>query len=359
MTGTGTTPGTASAPTQRTDYDAVVVGAGFAGLYQLHRLRDAGLSVLLVDAGTDLGGIWHWNCYPGARVDSHVPVYEYSDEAVWGDWYWDERFPDWTALRRYFDHVDAKWDLRRDIRFGTRVTGADWDETTHAWTVRTDTAEPITTRYFVLCTGFAAKAHVPAFTGLADFGGDCHHTAHWPQDGLDMTGRRVGIIGTGASGVQVTQEAARVASSVTVFQRTPILALAMQQRRLTRAEQDEAKAHYPDAFRRRTETNSGFDFPDSEQSAFDVTDDERRARFEELWADGGLSFWASNYADILVDAAANRTAYDFWRSKVHERVEDPETAEILAPQEPPHPFGVKRPSLEQTYYDVFNQDNVS
>lgn len=341
------------------DYDAVVVGAGFAGLYQLHRLRDAGLSVLLVDAGTDLGGIWHWNCYPGARVDSHVPVYEYSDEAVWGDWYWDERFPDWAALRRYFDHVDAKWDLRRDIRFGTRVTGADWDEATHAWTVRTDTAGTITTRHFVLCTGFAAKAHIPAFPGLADFAGACHHTAHWPQEGLDMAGLRVGIIGTGASGVQVTQEAAEVASSVTVFQRTPILALAMRQRRLTRAEQDEAKAHYPEVFRRRTESNSGFDFLESDHSAFDVTDEERRERYEELWAAGGFSFWASNYADILIDEAANRTAYDFWRSKVHDRVEDPVTAETLAPQEPPHPFGVKRPSLEQTYYDVFNQDNVS
>lgn len=174
-----------------------------------------------------------------------------------------------------------------------------------------------------------------------------------------MTGLRVGIIGTGASGVQVTQEAAEVAASVTVFQRTPILALAMRQRRLTRAEQDDAKAHYPEVFRRRIESNSGFDFLESDQSAFDVSDEDRRDRYEELWAAGGFSFWASNYADILIDEAANRTAYDFWRSKVHERVKNPATAELLAPQEPPHPFGVKRPSLEQTYYDVFNQDHVS
>ncbi len=359
MTATGDPLEVHPSPTQRPDYDVVVVGAGFAGLYQLHRLRDAGLSVLLLDAGTDLGGIWHWNCYPGARVDSHVPVYEYSDEAVWRDWYWDERFPDWQALRRYFDHVDSKWDLRRDIRFGTRVTGAVWNEATHTWTVQTDTAGSITTRQFVLCTGFAAKAHIPDFPGLTDFDGACHHTAHWPQDGLDMAGLRVGIIGTGASGVQVTQEAAKVAASVTVFQRTPILALAMRQRRLDRAEQDEAKARYPEIFRRRSESNSGFDYVESEVCAFDVTDEERQAQYEELWSAGGFSFWAANYADILIDEAANRTAYDFWRSKVHARVENTTTAEVLAPLEPPHPFGVKRPSLEQTYYDVFNQDTVS
>ncbi len=341
------------------DFDVVVVGAGFAGLYQLHRLRAAGMSVLLLDAGTDLGGIWHWNCYPGARVDSHVPVYEYSDEAVWREWYWEERFPDWRALRRYFDHVDSKWDLRRDIRFRTRVTAATWNEATHTWAVATDAGDTLTTRFFVLCTGFAAKAHVPDFPGLTDFAGPCHHTAHWPQDGLDMTGRRVGIIGTGASGVQVTQEAAKVADEVTVFQRTPILALAMQQRRLTRTEQDEAKAGYPAIFVQRTRTNSGFDYIESPDSALAVSDDERQATYEKLWSAGGFSFWAGNYADILIDEAANRTAYDFWRKKVHARIDDPAVAEMLAPVEPPHPFGVKRPSLEQTYYESFNQENVT
>ncbi len=341
------------------DYDVIVVGAGFAGLYQLHRLRDLGMSVVLLEAGSALGGIWHWNCYPGARVDSHVPVYEFSDERLWRDWYWDERFPDWRALRRYFDHVDATWDLSRDIRFNTRVRGATWDEDARHWRVVTDAGQSIRTRFFVLCTGFAAKAHIPEFPGLHDFASACHHTAHWPQEGLDMTGLRVGVIGTGASGVQVVQEAAKVAADVTVFQRTPILALAMQQRRLTKAEQDAAKAHYPDVFRRRTETNSGFEFIGSGESALSVSSEERQATYERLWQAGGFSFWAGGYSDLLINEASNRTAYDFWRDKVRARVDDPATAELLAPMDPPHPFGVKRPSLEQTYYDAFNQQNVS
>ena len=341
------------------DYDVVVVGAGFAGLYQLHRLRALGLSVVLLEAGSGLGGIWYWNCYPGARVDSHVPMYEFSDENVWRDWYWDERFPDRNALRRYFDHVDAKWDLRRDIRFDTRVRGAAWDEGGRHWRVVTDTGDALVTRFFVLCTGFAAKAYIPEFPGLDDFAGACHHTAHWPQDGIDMTGLRVGVIGTGASGVQVVQEAAKIAAEVTVFQRTPILALAMQQRRLTRAEQDAGKADYPERFRRRTETNSSFDFIEPTESALSVSDAQRQATYEKLWQAGGFSFWVGGYSDILLNEDANRTAYDFWRDKVLARVDDPATAAVLAPAEPPHPFGVKRPSLEQTYYDVFNQDNVS
>lgn len=341
------------------DFDVVVVGAGFAGLYQLHRLRDLGFSVVLLEAGSGLGGIWHWNCYPGARVDTHVPMYEYADEKVWRDWYWDERFPDRHALRRYFEHVDDVWDLRRDIRFDARVEGARWDEDGRSWHIDTSTGEKVRARFFVLCTGFAAKAYIPDLPGLDDFEGAWHHTAHWPQDDIDLTGLRVGIVGTGASGVQVVQEAAKVAAQVTVFQRTPILALAMQQRRLTREEQDADKARYPERFQRRRETNSGFDYLEGGGSALAVSDEERRATFERLWAEGGFAFWAGGYSDILIDEAANRTAYDFWREKVRARIDDPALAEMLAPTEPLHPFGVKRPSLEQTYYDVFNQDNVT
>jgi cyclohexanone monooxygenase len=343
---------------ETSDFDVVVVGAGFAGLYQLHRLRDLGFSVALLEAGSSLGGIWHWNCYPGARVDTHVPMYEYSDEKVWRDWYWDERFPDRHALRRYFEHVDAVWDLRRDIRFDTRVQGAKWEENLRRWRIDTSTGDSLRARFFVLCTGFAAKAYIPDLPGLDQFEGAWHHTAHWPQDDIDLTGLRVGVVGTGASGVQVVQEAAKVAAHVTVFQRTPILALAMQQRRLTREDQDTEKAVYPDRFRRRGETNSGFDYAESGGSALAVSDEERRATFERLWAEGGFAFWAGGYSDILINEASNRTAYDFWREKVRARIDDPALGEMLAPTEPIHPFGVKRPSLEQTYYDVFNQDNV-
>jgi len=341
------------------DHDVVIVGAGFAGVYQLHKLRALGFSVVLLEAGSGLGGIWHWNCYPGARVDSHVPVYEFSDEELWRDWYWDERFPDWKALRRYFAYLDQEWDLSRDIKFDTRVTGATWDEMSATWEVATAPGDALRCRFMVVCTGFASKPHIPDFEGLSDFRGISTHTARWPQDGIDMTDLRVGIIGTGASGVQVTQEAAKVAASVTVFQRTPITALAMQQRTLTREQQDEAKTDYPALFQRRTETFAGFDIVGNDQGAFDVDDDERLAGFERMWQAGGFTFWAGNYSDIMIDETANRTAYDFWRGKVHERVHDPVVAEILAPTEPPHPFGVKRPSLEQTYYDAFNQANVA
>ena len=341
------------------ELDVVIVGAGFAGLYQLHRLRGLGLSVVLLEAGAGLGGIWHWNCYPGARVDTHVPLYEFSDELIWRDWYWEERFPDWTALRRYFAHVDAAWDLSRDILFGTRVQGATWDEGHRRWAIAAEGGDALQARFLVLCTGFAAKAHVPDFPGLADFAGACHHTAHWPQEGLDMTGQRVGVIGTGASGVQVAQEAARVAAELTVFQRTPMMALAMQQRRLTPAEQDDAKARYPEIFRLRRQTNSGFDWPGIGEPTLSVPEGERLATYERLWQEGGFAFWAGGYSDVLLDEAANRLAYDFWRDKVRARIDDPALAELLAPTEPPHPFGVKRPSLEQTYYDAFNQDNVA
>jgi cation diffusion facilitator CzcD-associated flavoprotein CzcO len=314
---------------------------------------------VLLEAGSDLGGIWYWNCYPGARVDTHVPMYEFSDERVWRDWYWEERFPDWQALRRYFDHVDAVWDLRRDIRFDTRVTSGSWHEATHSWTLRTANGEQLRSRFVVLCTGFAAKPYVPDLPGLADFTGACHHTATWPQGGLAFNGLRVGILGTGASGVQVTQEAARIAAEVTVFQRTPMMALPMRQRRLNREVQDAEKGDYPNRFELRTQTNTGFDYRSTGDSTFSVSDAERQAIYERLWDAGGFSFWSGGFTDLVLDERANTCAYEFWRDRVRDRVRDPATAELLAPMQAPHPFGVKRPSLEQDFYDLFDQSNVS
>lgn len=340
------------------DLDVLVVGAGFTGLYQLHRLRQQGFSVRLFEAGADLGGIWYWNCYPGARVDTHVPMYEFSSEELWRDWDWTERFPSWEELRRYFKYVDQKLDLSKDIVFNTRVEAADFDEDRRRWVVRTHEGGLVRTRFLVLCTGFAAKPYIPDLKGLDRFAGAKHHTAWWPQNGLDLTGKRVGVIGTGASGVQVVQEAAAVAAELTVFQRTPILALAMQQCALDKAAQVEMKRDYPARFARRRESFGGFDFHASGKSALEVSPEERRAIYEANWAAGGFSFWASTFYDVMMNLEANRTAYDFWREKVQARIRDQKLAEKLAPKQPPHPFGVKRPSLEQTYYDVFNQENV-
>ena len=340
--------------------DALIVGAGFNGLYQLYNLRKQGFSVCLVDAGADLGGTWYWNCYPGARVDSHVPNYEYSLEEIWRDWNWTERFPSWDELRRYFQHVDKKLQLSQDIQFRTRVTSAQFDADLDQWQIQTDQGIDIRARHFILCTGFAAKAYVPDYRGIDQFRGDCHHTALWPQEGLSFAGKRVGVIGTGASGVQVVQEASKDAAHLTVFQRTPILALPMRQRKLDEATQREMKKSYPENFRKRREDFGGFcDITPVDKSALEVTPQERQAVYEEAWAKGGFHYWVGTFNDVLLDPAANRTAYDFWRDKTRQRIHDPALAEKLAPTDPPHPFGTKRPSLEQWYYEVFNQPNVT
>ena len=340
--------------------DALIIGAGFSGIYQLHRLHQLGFDVRLFEAGPDLGGIWYWNCYPGARVDSHVPNYEFSLEELWRDWNWTERFPSWEELRRYFRHVDEKLGLSRDIRFNSRVTAARFDADADRWEIECADGHRVQTRFLILCTGFAAKAYVPALAGLEAFAGPCFHTAHWPQQGLDMTGRRVGVIGTGASGVQVIQEAGKVASQLTVFQRTPNLALPMRQQALDEPFQRAMKAHYPEWFRQRAQSAGGlFDVVTDPRSALDVSTEERLAVFESAWRKGGFHFWGGTFSDIMRNEEANRLAYEFWREKTRARIKDPVVAEKLAPADPPHPFGAKRPSLEQWYYEVFNQDNVT
>ena len=339
--------------------DALIIGAGFSGLYQLYRLRQQGFKVRLFEAGANLGGIWHWNCYPGARVDSHVPNYEFSMEELWRDWNWTERFPAWDELRRYFDYVDGKLDLARDVRLRTRVTEATFDTDNNLWHIVSEDGHSVWTRFFIACTGFAAKAHLPDFPGINDFTGPCYHTGHWPQEGLDMTDQRVGVIGTGASGVQVIQEAGKIASQLSVFQRTPNLALPMQQRTLDEATQAQMKEHYPEIFRQRDQSDGGlFDIVADKRSTLDLVDEERVAVFERAWQQGGFHFWFP-FSDTLSDIEANKLAYNFWRDKTRARIHDPTLAEKLAPMEPRHPFGTKRPSLEQWYYEVFNQDNVT
>jgi len=352
-----------SGQTQESDdaevLDALIVGAGFNGIYQLHRLRQEGFKVRLFEAGADLGGIWYWNCYPGARVDSHVPIYEFSIEELWRDWNWTERFPAWDELRRYFQYVDKKLELSRDIVFGTRVSAAEFDEAHDQWVIRTADGVVVRARFFVLCTGFASKPHIPNYKGLESFAGESWHTGLWPQEGASFAGKRVGVVGTGASGVQVVQEASKDAAHLTVFQRTPILALPMQQRKLDVETQQRMKSDYPEIFRMRRETFGGFDILRDERSALEVPPEERRALYEKLWQKGGFHYWIGGFADILTNEEANRTMYDFWRDKTRARIKDTALADKLAPMEPPHPFGVKRPSLEQWYYEVFNQENVS
>ena len=341
------------------DYDVVIVGAGFSGIYLLYKLRQAGFDVLLVDAAEQPGGIWYWNRYPGARVDSQVPLYEFSIAEVWKSWTWSERFPGWEELRAYFLHVCDTLDLWPAMRMKTRVESAQFDEDTAYWRLKLDEGGKVSARFLLPALGFASKPYIPDIPGLSDFEGDWCHTARWPQEGIDLSGRRIALIGTGASGVQVAQEAASCAEQLTLFQRTPILALPMRQEKLDADRQLREKSEYPAVFQKRLTTSGGFECQSLDISALAVTEEERTTHFEDLWQRGGLRFWYHNFADILTNEDANRHAYEFWRDKVRERICDPTIAEKLAPDEPPHPFGTKRPSLEQNYYEIFAQDNVT
>ncbi len=348
----------AKVDTGKGELDVAIVGAGFAGLYQLHKLREKGFKVKLLEAGSDIGGIWHWNRYPGARVDSHGALYQYSDPGLWKDWAFKELYPDWQELREYFDHVDSKWDLRKDVVLNTRVTGAEFDETSRKWTIHTEGGRDFVARFFVLCTGFAAKPYIPNFKGIDSFRGEIHHTGLWPQEGLDMTGKRVAVIGMGASGVQVVQEAAPEASHLTHFVRTPCLAIPMWQRTMSEADNEKMWREMPADMDLRTKTFGGFNYDFFHKGVFEVADEERGEIFERLWQRGGFWWWLSNFKDVIFDEKSNRAQYDFWRKKVLARIKDPRLAEIYAPEEPPHPYGVKRPSLEQNFYEVVQRDNV-
>jgi cyclohexanone monooxygenase len=345
------------------ELDVLVVGGGFAGMYQLDRLRTLGHSVKLYEAGSGLGGVWHWNTYPGARVDTWAPVYQFSREDVWRDWNWSELYPGGEELRRYFQHVDEKLDLSRDIRFDTRVVAAEFDEDDRRWVVRArneQTGETTTARarYLFLCLGFGSQPHYPQLPGLETFRGDWFHTARWPQGGYDVTGKRVGVLGTGASGVQVIQEIAPIVDHLTVLQRTPNTALPMGQRALDDEANRELKKSYPERFANRSSTWAGFDYDFQVKGLLELPPDERTARLEELWAGAGLRPWLGGFLDVLFDAEANAIIYDFWRDKVRCRIADPALAEMLAPTEQRHPWGVKRISLEQNYFEVFNRDNI-
>jgi cation diffusion facilitator CzcD-associated flavoprotein CzcO len=316
--------------TAKTDeLDVIIVGAGFAGIYLLDRLRGMGMSVQVFEAGSGLGGVWYWNCYPGARVDSPGPMYQFSREDLWRDWKFSELYPSWKELREYFRYVDEKLDLSRDIRFNRRVKGAEFDAASNRWTVRSSDGSVARARYFVICVGLGSKPCTPELPGLSDFAGERHHTALWPQQGLDLAGKRVGVIGTGASGVQVAQEAAAVATHLTVFQRTPNLALPMRQRKLDDDTIRHMKEGYSVAYQKRRTSFGGFDYQFLDKAASEVSDQERKATFERVWEIGGFAPWVGSFNDLLDNEQSNRAAYDFWRDKTRARIKDPAIAEIL------------------------------
>ncbi|KAI9825594.1 MAG: hypothetical protein M1819_000490 [Sarea resinae] len=338
--------------------DVLIVGAGFGGIYCQHELRKQGFKPIIFEAGNDIGGTWRWNCYPGARVDSEVPVYQLSIPEVWKDWTWTENYPDYRELRKYFDHVDKVLGVKKDCAFDTVVTDAQFNENTGKWTVKTADGRTAYARHLIVAAGFAAKRYVPAWPGIDSFKGVIHHSSFWPDEGVDVKGKKVAVIGTGASGVQVTQELAPIAGELKVFQRTPNLTVPMGRKDLTAEEQNAAKVHYPELFAFRERCFGGFLFDIIEKNTFDDTPEEREAFFHKLWDNGGFAFWIGNYRDMLTSPEANREAYNFWAKQIRKRIGDPRKRDLLAPLEPPHPFGVKRPCLEQNYHEQFNRENV-
>jgi cation diffusion facilitator CzcD-associated flavoprotein CzcO len=344
------------------NYDVVIVGGGFGGTHMLHKLRGLGFSTHLFEAGAALGGIWYWNCYPGARVDTETPVYQLTDPELFEDWTWTERYPGRDELVKYFDHVADVWKLKKDITFNSRVQSAHWNKTSNQWDLSVlQTIEngitQVRAKSVVFCTGFASKPYIPSFAGMERFSGTMSHTGLWSED-IDYKDKRVAVIGTGASGVQVVQTIAADVKLLTLFQRTPNFALPMGQTKVTKERNDEFKQQYPAMVKKMKSTYAGFLYDFDPRKCFDVSEEERLRLYEELYNKGGVYFWLGTFSDVLKDTRANDTAYAFWRQKTIERVNDPAVAEILAPKIAPHPYGTKRVSLEQDYFEMFNRDNV-
>lgn len=353
-----TTTSTAS-PESRTlpsSVDVVIVGAGWSGMYLLHKLRAMNLSALVLEAGDDVGGTWYWNRYPGARVDVESLSYSYSfSEELEQEYEWEERYPTQPEILRYAQHVAGRFDLRRDIAFGTRVASAVFHETDTTWQVTTEQGDSITTRFFVMATGCLSSAKMPEIPGIESFWGRTYHTAYWPHEGVDFTGLRVGIIGTGSSGVQSIPVIAEQATQLSVFQRTPSYCLPALNRLLTNDEKTEMKAHYRQWRQAAKESGFGVPIPDPTQSALEVTDEERDKTFEMTWEAGSLVALLSSYTDLSTNLEANDTAKRFIHSKIRGLVHDPQTATDLCPD---YPVGTKRPCLDTNYYETYNRDNV-
>jgi cyclohexanone monooxygenase len=337
--------------------DAVVVGAGFAGLYMLHRLRGIGLTARGIEAGDDVGGTWYWNRYPGARCDVESLQYSYSfDAALEQEWRWTERYAGQAEILRYLSHVADRFDLRRDIAFGTRVTAARWDDAAARWLVQTDRGPPLAARFLVMATGALSAAQRPDIAGLDSFRGRWFHTGDWPRERVDFTGQRVAVIGTGSSGIQTITAVAPQAAQLTVFQRTPNFSIPARNAPLSEAQQQGWKARYPEMRAKARATRSGILHEFGTRSALEVDAAERAAEYERRWARGGTGFTQA-FNDLLLRIEANDTAAEFVRQQIRAIVRDPALAEALSPRD--HPIGTKRICLDSDYYACFNRPNVA
>jgi cation diffusion facilitator CzcD-associated flavoprotein CzcO len=340
------------------DFDAVIVGAGFAGLYMLRKVRDElGFSARVIEAGDGIGGTWYWNRYPGARSDTSSWIYCYSfDEELLQEWQWGERYPGQEEVLGYLEHVAERFDLNRDIQLGTRVTAATFDEEKGRWEVRTDTGDVLSARFLVAALGALSAANLPDIPGLENFTGERYHTAEWPHGGVDFSGKRVGLIGTGATGIQVATETAGQADHLTVFQRTANYAVPLGNHPLDVKFRRWYKENYDEIWEQVRHNFSGHDYDPIGKTLQEATPEERERVFRERYERGGFGLWLGNYDDILENRDANSAVSEWVRERIAERVDDPETVEKLVPRD--HAFGTKRVPLENGYYEIFNRDDV-
>jgi cyclohexanone monooxygenase len=338
--------------------DVVVVGAGIAGLYMLHRVRELGLSVQVFEAGDGVGGTWFWNRYPGARCDVESMDYSYSfSPELEQDWHWTERYPTQPEILRYVNHVADRFDLRRDIVFETRVASAHYDEALGRWDVLTNQGERLSAHFVVMATGCLSAARVPDFPGVGSFAGATYHTGQWPHEGVDFSGLRVGIVGTGSSGIQSIPVIAAQAAHLYVFQRTANFSVPAVNAPLDPDYERDLKATYPQRRAQARLSPGGNVTNRGDQRVQDVDPDERRANWERRWAIGGAHSVIGAYTNVIVDAEANELAAEFVRSKIRETVADPAVAELLCPKD--HPIGTKRICVDSSYYETYNRPNVT
>jgi cation diffusion facilitator CzcD-associated flavoprotein CzcO len=339
------------------DFDAIVIGAGVSGLYQLYRLRDLGLRVRAFEAGTGIGGTWYWNRYPGARFDSESWTYGYSfSPELLKEWHWREHFSPQPETERYLNYVADKFDLRRHVQFESRVISAHYRESARSWDITLEDGKRYSTRFLLTAIGILSAPTMPNIPGVDTFKGQACHTHAWPKEGVDFAGKRVGIIGTGATAVQTIQEIAKTVGHLTVFQRTPNWCAPLHNGEISDAEMNDIRARYQEIFALCSTSPGCYIHAPDPRSTLEVTQEEREAFWEKLYAEPGFGIWMGNFSDMLTDRHANKLASDFIAHKIRQRVKDPVVAEKLIPKN--HGLGTRRVPLETGYYEVYNQPNV-
>ncbi len=346
-----------SAKQQReTTVDAVIVGAGFSGLYLLHRFRKLGLTTRVLERGGGVGGTWYWNRYPGARCDVESMQYSYSfDAELQQEWHWPEKFSAQPDILAYANHVADRFDLRKDIDFDVEVKAAHFNETTRRWRIETDKKDKITAQFFVMATGCISTAQTPNIEGLDNYQGNTYHTGNWPHEKIDFTGQRIAVIGTGSSGIQAIPVLAEEAAHVTVFQRTPNYSIPSQNEPMTSDYEASWKEKYPTLREEMRYTGHGSIKDLNDKPAMSVDEEERQETYKKRWAIGGAGFLTS-FNDLLFSQESNDTASEFVRNQIRRIVKNPETAELLAPKT--YPIGTKRICIDSGYFQTYNRENV-